>query len=114
MGTDIGLDPEMGANAGELEIYVNYGMTPMEAIQTATKNAAEAIGLGRDLGTLEPGKLADVIAVEGNPLRDIRLLQDRSKIQLVMKDGEVVVDRRPGHQTSIVRTPENAWKIIDA
>jgi len=57
MGTDMALDPEMGANAQELEIYVDYGMTPMEAIQTATKNAAEAIWLGKVTGTLEPGSM---------------------------------------------------------
>ena len=50
MGTDMALDPEMGANAQELEIYVDYGMTPMEAIQTATKNTAEAIWLGKVTG----------------------------------------------------------------
>lgn len=114
MGTDMGLDPEMGTNAGELEIYVAYGMTPMEAIQTATKNAAEAIGLGEQLGTLEPGKLADVVAVEGNPARDIRVLQDRQRIKIVMKDGRVWVDRRPGHERRVIQVEEGSWAIIDA
>ncbi len=61
LGTDTSMDPERGSNAYELEIYVDYGMTPMEAIQTATKNAAEAIWLDRDIGTLEVGKFADII-----------------------------------------------------
>ena len=114
MGTDLGLDPEAGRNAGELEIYVNYGMTPMEAIQTATRNAAEAIGLGREIGTLEPGKLADIIAVEGNPVGDIRLLQDRDKIKMVMKEGTIYGDRRPGLEKYVIADAQREFKIIDA
>jgi imidazolonepropionase-like amidohydrolase len=114
MGTDMGLDPEMSMNAGELEIYVSYGMTPMEAIQTATKNAAEAIGLGDQVGTLEAGKLADVVVVEGNPAQDIRVLQDKHKIKMVMKEGHVYVDRRPGHDRRVIQGDEGSWTIIDA
>ncbi len=93
MGTDLTVDPELGTNAKELEIYVRLGMTPSEAIQTATKNAADALGLGKTLGTLEKGKLADVIAVKGDPLEDIRILQGRDNIRLVMKEGSVFVDK---------------------
>ena len=112
LGTDTQIDPEMGTSAHELEIYVDYGMTPMEAIQTATRNAAEAIGLDREIGTLEAGKLADIIAVEGNPLKDIRILQDKKKIQMVMKEGKIFVSRRPGQEKYVIPDPDWNWKRI--
>ncbi|MQA17843.1 MAG: amidohydrolase family protein, partial [Pseudonocardiaceae bacterium] len=62
MGTDTQIDPAMGDNAHELEIYVEYGMTPAEALATATRNAAVALGREDDLGTLEAGKYADLVA----------------------------------------------------
>ncbi len=105
MGTDLGVDPEIGTNAYELEIYVDLGMTPMEAILTATKNAAEAIWLGQETGTLQPGKYADIIAVAGNPLADIRVLQETEKIKLVMKEGEVLVDRMQEGKKNILQQP---------
>ncbi len=86
-------------------------MTPMHAIQTATKNAAEAIKLGRDLGTLEAGKLADILAIDGDPLADIRVLQEKKRIQIVMKEGKVYADRRPGRNKNVV--PVEGWKKID-
>jgi len=112
MGTDTQIDAEMGANAHELEIYVDYGMTPMEAIQTATKNAAEAIWLGKETGTLEPGKSADIIAVAGDPLGDIRILQEKEKILLVVKEGRVFVDRRPGYKKLVIHDEAWGWKRI--
>jgi imidazolonepropionase-like amidohydrolase len=112
MGTDMALDPEMGANAQELEIYVDYGMTPMEAIQTATKNTAEAIWLGKVTGTLEPGKYADIIAIDGDPLKDIRILQDKEKIKIVMKEGTIFVDRRPGHRKLVIHDEAWGWKRL--
>jgi imidazolonepropionase-like amidohydrolase len=110
MGTDLEVDVEVGTNAYELELYVDHGMTPMEAIQTATKNAAEAIWLDQDTGTLEAGKCADMIAVEGDPLEDIRVLQDRKRIKIVMKEGKVFVDRRAGHEKFVVHDQEHGWK----
>jgi len=112
MGTDMALDPEMGANAQELEIYVDYGMTPMEAIQTATKNTAEAIWIDKDTGTLEAGKYADIIAIDGDPLKDIRILQEKEKIKIVMKEGKIFVDRRPGHQKYVIHDQQGGWQRI--
>ena len=74
MGTDMGFDPEMGTNASEMGIYVKLGMTPMDAILTATRNAAKALKMDEDLGTLEARKIANIIAVDGDPLADIRIL----------------------------------------
>jgi imidazolonepropionase-like amidohydrolase len=113
MGTDTGYDPEMGSSARELEIYVNLGMTPLEAIQTATKNAAEALKVGDELGTLEVGKIADVVIVDGDPSRDIRVLQKKDNIKLVMKDGQVHVDKLSARPKSVIQCEPGSWKIID-
>ena len=114
MGTDMGLDPEMGSNAAELAIYVDLGMKPMHALQTATINAAKAIKLDKDLGTLEAGKLADIVAVDGDPLADIKCLQEKKNIQIVMKEGKVYADRRPGKPSkNVVDAQPGSWKILD-
>lgn len=98
MGTDTGrgLREYFGRNAYELGQMVQAGMPPMAALVAATKNAAIALGAEEDLGTLEPGKLADLLVVDGNPLDDVSLLEDVERILLVVKEGEIVVDRRPG------------------
>ncbi|MHB8618680.1 MAG: amidohydrolase family protein [Chloroflexota bacterium] len=112
LGTDTQIDPAMGDNAYEMQIYVEYGMTPAEAIATATINAAEALGLAGDLGTLTTGKYADLIAIDGNPLEDITLLQQRDRIHLVMKEGKVCVDRRPGFPGKrVIHDEAWAWQI---
>jgi imidazolonepropionase-like amidohydrolase len=113
MGTDMGFEPHMGSNAGELEIYVKLGMKPMDAILTATRNAGEALKMGGKLGTIEAGKLADIIAVDGDPLRDISLLQQKKNIKVVMKEGRIYADRRPGHSKNVVNAKQGEWKIID-
>ena len=77
-----------GENLKELELLVGIGLSPMEAIVSATRVAAETLGLGSRLGTLQPGKLADLIVVEGDPLKDIAVLQRKDKIVAVMKDGQ--------------------------
>ena len=98
MGTDTGrgLREYFGKNAYELGLMVAGGMSPMEAIVATTKNGAVALGQQDDLGTLEPGKLADLLVVDGNPLDDVSLLEDAAKIPLVVKGGAIVVDRRAG------------------
>jgi imidazolonepropionase-like amidohydrolase len=86
MGTDASVYPH-GLNAHELDVYVNQlGMAPLAALQTATINAADLMGWSAKTGVLEPGKWADIIAVEKNPLDDIRTLQD---VKFVMKAGVV-------------------------
>jgi imidazolonepropionase-like amidohydrolase len=74
----------------ELEFFVALGYTPLEAITAATKTAAEAIDRGAILGTLEPGKLADVLVVEGDPASDIRVLRDKRSIVRMFKEGREV------------------------
>ena len=93
-GTDAGSPFNIhGENATELELMVEAGLSPMEAITAATMTGAGAVGLGDKTGTIEKGKLADLIVVEGDPLRDIRVLQDLKRIKLVMKAGVVEIDR---------------------
>ncbi|MCW5605060.1 MAG: amidohydrolase family protein, partial [Burkholderiales bacterium] len=113
MGTDMGFDPEMGTNARELEVYVKLGMKPMEAVLTATRNAAHALRVEKDLGTVEAGKFADLIAVKGDPSKDITVLQEKKNIQLVMKEGRIYADRRPGKNKNVVNVKPGEWKIID-
>ncbi|MEW6546772.1 MAG: amidohydrolase family protein [Bacillota bacterium] len=92
MGTDAATPFNYhGENALELELMVRAGMTPMQAIVAATARGAELLGL--ETGVLEPGRLADVIVVDGNPLQDISCLQDKGRILLVMKGGAVQVNR---------------------
>jgi imidazolonepropionase-like amidohydrolase len=107
----MGFEPHFGTNSWELEVYVGLGMKPMHAIQTATKNAAEAIKLGKQLGTLEAGKLADIVMVDGDPLADIRILQEKKRIAMVLKEGKICADRRPGMNKNVV--PVSDWKKID-
>lgn len=82
-----------GRYAEELELYVNeVGIPALDVIRWATKHGAEAMGLGEETGTLAAGKLADLVVVDGDPLADITILQDRSRILAVLKGGEAAVD----------------------
>lgn len=92
-GTDMGSVGALhGDNALELEYLVDNGMSSKEALLSATQNAAEALGIDNDVGTLEPGKCADLLVVDGDPLDDVSVILDGVKI--VVKEGEVEVDRR--------------------
>ncbi len=89
MGTDAGVMPH-GTNLRELGLMVAVGLSPMEAIVATTKTAAECLGWQDRIGTLEAGKLADVIVTATDPLADIRSLEKTQNIVLVMQDGRVV------------------------
>jgi imidazolonepropionase-like amidohydrolase len=85
-GTDSGVYPH-GDNAKQFAYMVRYGMTPMQAIQSATIRAAELLGKEETLGSVQPGRFADLVAVKGDPLQDIRVLENPTH---VMKDGKLV------------------------
>lgn len=89
LGTDAAVYPH-GLNAHELDVYVNqYGMTPLAALQSGTLNAADLMGWSDRTGALDAGKWADIIAVEGDPLKDVKILQ---QVAWVMKSGTVYKD----------------------
>lgn len=85
-GTDAGVSKH-GRNADEFELMVANGMTPTEALKAATVNAADLLGLSAEIGTVEPGKSADIIAVSGDPIADVRLLKSMA---FVMAQGKIV------------------------
>jgi imidazolonepropionase-like amidohydrolase len=84
-GTDAGVCP-YGVSGRQFAFMVKYGMTPMQAIQSATSNAADLLGKSNLLGSLQPGKYADIVAVAGDPLADIRVLEH---VHFVMKEGKI-------------------------
>ncbi len=89
-GSDAGVMPH-GTAAGQFRVMVEYGMTPLEAIQAATRNAAQALGREADVGAIAVGRYADLIAVDGDPLADVRQLES---VDVVIKGGAVAIDRR--------------------
>ena len=96
-GTDAGVYPH-GDNARQLATMVKFGMSPAQALRTATFNSADLIGRAKDVGTLEAGKLADIIAVSGDPLQDITKMQD---VGFVMKGGVVYKDKLTGKNLAV-------------
>ncbi len=92
-GTDAAVYPH-GLNAGEFHVYVQLGMTPLAAIQTATINASDLLGPKYLVGVLEPGKWADVVAVDGDPTKDVTMLEH---VKFVMKSGAVYKNEYTKH-----------------
>ena len=92
-GTDEG-GWEHGNNAHEISCLVEAGMTPMQAIVAATGDAAKCMGLEAEIGSIERGKRADLILVDGNPLDDVKILERGTAVKYVMKDGATHIDRR--------------------
>jgi imidazolonepropionase-like amidohydrolase len=90
-GTDAGVYPH-GQNARQFAKMVEWGMTPMEAIQAATRDAAQALDQSADVGAIAPGRYADLIAVDGDPLKDIHALET---VAIVMKGGAIVKGAAP-------------------
>src|SRR3546814_1709544 len=85
----------MGTNAKDLELFVNLlGFSPMEAIRAATAYGGQIMGLGNELGLIREGYLADLLLVDGDPASDVRVLQDKSRLVAIMKDGRFHKDRK--------------------
>jgi imidazolonepropionase-like amidohydrolase len=86
----------IGRNAHDIELFVTlFGFTPAEALTAATKLGGEIMGMADELGLIKPGYLADLLLVDGDPLRDIALLQDRDNLLMIMKDGKYHKAPRP-------------------
>lgn len=92
MGTDSGVGHH-GTNVEELERMVEGGLSAMQAIIATTKTASECVHMEKEIGTLEPGKLADLLVVEGDPLTDTRILQDKERLALIMQGGRAHKNR---------------------
>jgi imidazolonepropionase-like amidohydrolase len=92
-GTDGIIESHHGRNSVELELMVKYGMSPLQAIGAATHTAAQVCRVDPLTGTLEVGKQADLLVVDGSPLDDIRILQDPARMLMVMKAGQFHVDK---------------------
>ncbi len=105
-GTDAGVSPH-GFNARQFAVMVRRGMSPMDAIKSATSVAAEHMDMAIDVGAIKPGRYADLVAVRGNPLNDITLLQD---IDVVIKGGTIVRQPVPG-QAKIADTVFHTGKV---
>ena len=88
-GTDAGVYPH-GKNALEFQYMVEAGMPPMEAIKAATTSAADLLGMSDKVGSITRGKFADIVAVDGDPLADITIMQ---KMAFVMKDGKIYTNQ---------------------
>ena len=108
-GTDAGQTavPYGEWHTREIEHHVTYlGMSNMDAILSMTKNAAFTLPFGHEVGTLEEGKLADVLVVNGDPLADVTILQDKSRLEVIMQDGKIIDTKTP------IYTPQKySWEV---
>ncbi len=93
-------------NALELKYLVEAGLSPMQALRAATQWAARCLGLDGEIGTLEKGRQADLVVVDGNPLDDIQVLLDPARIELVVKAGAICADRRSQPRPGPYRSPK--------
>jgi imidazolonepropionase-like amidohydrolase len=93
LGTDCGV-ADHGSNLTELALLIEFGLTPMQALLAGTRNAAELLGMSDEIGSIEPGKRADIVVADGDPLTDIGALTDPGRILVVLQDGEVRKDTR--------------------
>ncbi len=95
-----------GTYADELEFYVkNAGISSLDVIRWATRNGAGLLGMGDEIGTIETGKIADLLVINGDPIRDIGVLEDRTKLDVVMKGGELIESRlvpRPAIESGVI------------
>ena len=101
-GTDAGVFPH-GTNAIEFKLMTGLGMQPIDALRSATSAAADLLGVAQTVGTLEKGKIADVIAIPGDPTSDITATE---RVSFVMKDGKVIRNGTPAFQISAAETDE--------
>jgi imidazolonepropionase-like amidohydrolase len=97
-GTDAGVYPH-GDNAKQFVKMVEWGMTPIQSLRAATVNAADLIGRSKDVGSIEPGKFADLIAVTSDPLQDVKVLEN---VGFVMKGGTIYKDNVTGKHMATI------------
>ena len=98
-GTDAGAPSvPYGTATKELELMVKFGMTPIEAIAASTGGSAKALGIDKNVGTIESGKVADLLVVDGDVGRDVKILQDKEKLAMIFSKGRIVKDALKGLQ----------------
>jgi len=109
-GTDAAVFPH-GQNAKEFKLMVDLGMTPIDALKSSTANDAELLGIAQKVGTLEKGKLADIVAIPGDPTSDITATE---RVLFVMKEGKIVRKGPPIVQTAAKATePTDVLAPVD-
>ena len=92
------MDDSTGLNARDLQHFVElYDYTPTEALVAATRLGGELMGMGHELGQIKSGYLADLLLIDGDPTTDVRLLQDRKRIAMIMQGGRLHKARAPIH-----------------